>query len=60
MSELPAAVGLLGLSVVAFVAAIRIGILLGRGLDRTIESRRAAEAADEAESNSDQGGQPGE
>ncbi len=60
MSELPAAIGLIGLSVVAFVAAIRIGILLGRGLDRAIESRREEAAAAETDADSNQGGQPGE
>lgn len=59
MSEIPAAIGLLGLSVVGFVVAVRIGILLGRALDRTIESRRAASDAESA-APSDQGGQAGE
>ena len=46
MSELPAAIGLVGLAIIAFVGSIRLGILLGRGLDGVIEARRNAEAAD--------------
>ena len=48
MSELPAAIGLLGLAIIAFVGSVRLGILLGRGLDGVIEARRDAEAADGA------------
>ncbi len=59
MSELPAAIGLLGLSIVGFVAAVRIGILLGRGLDRALESRETASDAESA-TPSDQGGQASE
>jgi len=57
MSALPAAIALVAISVVAFVGAIRIGILLGRGLDRVIESRRDAEATGETDTPPDQGGQ---
>ena len=60
MSELPAAIGVVGLSVVAFVAAVRLGILVGRGLDRAIESRHAAEVGGDTDTQSDQGGQQGE
>ena len=45
MSALPAAIGLLGLATVGFVVSIRLGMLLGRGLDRAIESRRESESA---------------
>ncbi len=61
MSLLPAAIGLVGLSIVAFVASIRIGILLGRGLDRAIESRRVGETEADTEVEEPQhGGSSGE
>jgi hypothetical protein len=63
MSELPAAIGLVGLAIVAFVGSIRLGILLGRGLDTVIEARRDAEAVpgetDEA-TETDETTEPGE
>lgn len=37
------AAGFVVLAVVAFVASIRLGILLGRRLDRSIEARRREE-----------------
>jgi hypothetical protein len=43
MAELPFAVLLLGGAVLAFALSIRVGILLGRRLDRAVEARAAAE-----------------
>ena len=37
------AVGFVALAAAAFVASIRLGILLGRRLDRSIEARRQEE-----------------
>ena len=42
MQELLLAVLLIAVGVVAFVFCIRIGILLGRRLDRALEARAAA------------------
>jgi hypothetical protein len=49
MHELPFVVLLLGGAVLAFVFAIRVGILVGRRLDRALEARAAAEEPGQTE-----------
>jgi hypothetical protein len=43
METLAFAAGLLALAIAAFVACIRVGILLGRRIDRSIEERHSEE-----------------
>ncbi len=57
MSEVFLAAAFLAVALLAFVAAIRLGMLLGRRLDRSMQAREMTTASEER---TDTGGQPRE